>query len=370
MQPTENEYKLAKIFLNYSLEMKAKENLLITTSGSGAFGLVKAVYVEALKMGVYPQLDLDLDFLIGRSQMGGFSYQFYDLANEWQLKSYPKQIMEAKVDWADAYVRIVAQDNLREFNQIDPKKVMDRAKLTRPIFDKLIDSDRWVLTYYPTLPMAQEAGVSMDWLIEFYYKSVLVDYSKMHGKLSVLEGVLDKGKIVRVKGKDTELIFSIEGRLAKASHGKRNIPDGEVFLAPIHTSLEGKIYFDFPSMYLSREVRGIRLTFKKGKIIDASAEHGDDTLQKILEVDDGVRYIGEFSIGANFNIKRGMKNTLFDEKIGGTIHMALGKSFREKRGGGTNNSALHWDIVKDMRSKGSIVEVDGVAVLRDGKLLV
>lgn len=369
MQPTANDSKLAKIFLNHSLEMKAKENLLITTSGSGAYGLVKAVYIEALKMGVYPQLDLDLDFMMNRSQMGGFAYQFYKLANEWQLKSYPKKILEAKVDWADAYVRIVAQENLREFSQIDPKKVTDRAKLTRPIFDKLIDSDRWVLTYYPTPTMAQEAGVSTDWLTEFYYKSVLVDYSKMQGKLRTLEGVLDKGKTVRVKGKETDLTFSIEGRLSKACFGERNIPDGEVFLAPIHTSLEGKVYFDFPSIYLGHEVRGIRLMFKNGKIIKASAEHGDDTLQKILEVDDGVRYIGEFAIGANFNITRGMKNTLFDEKIGGTIHMALGRAYSEKRGGGINKSTIHWDIVKDMRSKGSSVEVDGRQVLRDGKLL-
>lgn len=370
MQPTKRDFELAKIFLNHSLKVKPKEKVLITTSDSGAFPLVKAVYMETLKLGAYPEVDTQIDMLINRSRMGGFAYQFYSLANEWQMNYVPKEIIEAKIEWADAYVRIVTDDNLRELNQIEPEKLTHRMKLMRPLFDKMIDSDRWVLTYYPSTGMAQEAGVSLDWLTDFYYESALVDYGKMKKNLKKLEKILDEGNEIRVIGKDTDLRFSIKGRMACACYGERNIPDGEVFLAPLHKTLEGKVYFDFPSMALGREVRGVRLEFKKGKVVNASAEHGDETLQKMLETDEGARYVGEFAIGANYNIVDPMKNTLFDEKIGGTIHMALGRAYKEKRGGGTNESAIHWDIVKNMREKGSKVEVDGKVVLESGKIKV
>lgn len=370
MQPTSNDVKLARVILDHSLSVKAKEKVLITTSDSGAFPLVKAVYVETLRRGAYPVIDTEIDFLINRSHMGGFAYQFYHLANEWQLRYVPKEIVKAKIDWADTYVRIVTQDNLRELNQIDTSKLTKRMKLTWPLMDKMIDSDRWLLTYYPSPGMAQEAGVSLDWLMEFYFKACLVDYAKMKRELAKFERVLDRGKRVRVVGDETDLTFSIAGRLAKAAYGERNIPDGEVFLAPLHETVEGRVYFEFPSMAYGREVNGIRLEFAKGKVVAASAQMGEEALHKILETDAGARYLGEFAIGANYNIKAPMKNTLFDEKIGGTVHMALGRAYKEKRGGGTNESSVHWDIVKDMRKKGSRVAVDGKVILSDGKFRV
>lgn len=366
MRPTREDYKLAKILLNHSLGVKTKEKVLIMTSGSGAFALVKAVYVEALKMGAYPVIDTEIDFLINRSYMNGFAYQFYELANEWQMKYLPKEIIEAKIEWADVYVRIVTQDNLRELSQIDPGKLTDRMKLMRPYFDKIVDSDRWVLTYYPTPGMAQEAGVSFDWLVDFYFKSVLIDYGKMKERLKRLERIFDKGKRVRVIGEDTDLKFSINGRMSCACYGKCNIPDGEVFVGPRHETVEGKIYLDMPSIVLGREVRGVRLEFSRGRVVRARSEVGNETLQKMLDTDRGARRVGEFAIGANYAIKDAMKNTLFDEKIGGTVHLALGRSFREKRGGGTNESAIHWDLVKDMRGKGSKVEVDGATIMEAG----
>lgn len=370
MRISAEDRKLAKTILNHSLKIKSKENVLITTSDSGAFSLVKAVYAETLRLGAYPVVDTEIDFLINRSHMGGFAYQFYTTANEWQLKTIPEKIVKAKIDWADAYVRIVTLDNMSELAQIDPEKITARMKLMRPIMDKMIDSDRWVLTYYPTPAMAQSAGVSYDWLVDFYYESVLVDYDAMRERLMKLESILDKGKAIRMVGKDTDLSVGIEGRLAKACYGERNIPDGEVFLAPVHKSVEGKVYLDMPSLVMGREVRGVRLEFKKGKVVNAQAEMGDEALQKMLATDKGARYLGEFAIGANYKIRNAMKNTLFDEKIGGTIHMALGRAYTEKRGGGENESAIHWDLVKDMRGKGSRVEVDGEVVLKDGKLLV
>ncbi len=362
--------QLAKVFLNHSLRLKPKERLLITTSDSAAFGLVKAVYTQALKLGAYPLIDTQIDLHINRSFMNGFAYQFYNLANDWQLNHVPTQILEAKIDWADAFVRIVTLDNTKELVNISTQKIANRQKLMRPIFDKMIDSNRWVLTYYPTPAMAQEAGMSFDQLLEFYYRACLVDYQKMKNDLTKLERVLDQGEQVRIKAKDTNLSFSIKGRLAQAAYGTANIPDGEVFLAPLEKTVEGHIYFDMPTVYMGNEVEGIYLEFKAGRVIKAKAKRGQKELERILETDKGARYIGEFAFGANYNIKQAMKNTLFDEKIGGTIHMALGRAYSEKRGGGTNTSAIHWDIVKDMRYPNYQVLVDGKPVLTAGRLVV
>lgn len=353
--------QLAQVMLNHSLNIKPKEHVLITVSGRGAEPLVKAVYVEALKIGAYPMVD------------GGgedLAYHFYKNASAWALSQVAEEVVAAKIKWADAYVRIVAEENNRELAEIAPTILTERAKLIMPLMDPMIDSDRWVLTFYPTHGMAQEAGMSLDSFTEFYFESVLVDYQKMKKELKALEKIMDEGSRVHVTGKQTDLWVNIEGRLAQACYGERNIPDGEVFVGPVHTDVEGEIYFELPTIALGHEVRGIHLEFRAGKVVAARAEQGDDHLQQMLETDLGARYLGEFAIGANYHIKNAMKNTLFDEKIGGTIHMALGRSYKEKRGGGTNDSAIHWDIVKDMRLSGSEVRIDDIVVLKDGKLMV
>lgn len=374
MRISADDIKLAQIFLKHSLKIKPKEKVLITTSEGPLTPLAKAVFIEALKMGAYPLMDLStIDFYLNRAYVSGLAYNFYDLANNWQLDYIPKEILNSKIDWADAFARIVTSDNTKELSQIDSQKLANRMKNVRPIFDKMIDSDRWILTYYPTPSMAQEAGVSLDWLYDFYYKACIVDYQKMKKDLEKLEKALDNGNIIHLIGNKTDLKLSIKGRLSKACFGQRNIPDGEVFLAPIPNSVEGTVYFEFSSIYAGKEIRGVYLEFKQGKVVTAKAEQGQDSLEKLLSTDPGARFLGEFAIGANYNITSPMKNTLFDEKIGGTVHMALGRSYKEKRGGEPNTpneSAIHWDIVKDTRKKGSYVELDGKKILKDGKILI
>ncbi len=373
MQPSIRDFKLAKIFLNHSVKLKPKEKVLITTSDSGAFPLVKATYIEALKMGAFPVIDTQVDYQIGRNNMSGLLYQFFKHANDWQLTYAPEEILNAKIEWADAFVRIVALDNTQELSQISQEKILTHRKVSMPFLEKIVDKDRWILTYYPTNAMAQDAGVSLDWLLDFYYKSCIVDYSKMDRDLKKIERKLDDGAQVHIIGTRTDLTFSIKNRLAQAAAGERNIPDGEVFIAPVHETINGTVYFDFPTEYTGGEMNGIHLTFEKGKITKAKAEIGNANLQKILNTDPGARSLGELGIGANYNIKRGMKNTLFDEKIGGTIHLALGRSYKEERGGaptGGNISAIHWDIVKDMRKKGSVLMIDDKPLLKEGKFLV
>lgn len=357
---TKKDTELAQIFLNHSLGVESKEKVLITCSDSSAFNLVKAVYIETLKLGAYPVVDVaGVDFELGRSHLGGFAYQFYKLANDWQLNNLPKEILEAKIDWADAFVRITSLENTAEFAQIKPEKINLRKKLIKPIFDKMIDSDRWVLTYYPTPGMAQQAGVAFDWLVDFYYRACVVDYKKMKQKLKKLEKKLDEAKNIKIIGEKTDLRFSVKARLSKACYGKRNIPDGEIFLCPVEDSVEGEIYFDLPTTAYGREVRGIYLRVKEGKVIKAKANVGQASLKKMLATDKGAKRFGEFAIGSNPEITRAMKTTIFDEKIGGTIHMALGRAYKEERGGGENESAIHWDLVKDMKKKESKLIVDG-----------
>jgi len=363
MQSTTRDDKLAKIFLGHSLNIQPKEKLLISASDIHALPLVKAIYVEALKLGAYPVTEMHTNF----------SYQFYKLANDWQMNYIPHELQEARVKWADAYITIVSDHNHKELNQIPREKVLFRSKLIRPYSDKIIDKDRWLLTYYPTQSMAQEAEVSYDWLMDFYYRACIVDYKKMKNHLTKIETILDKGNRVRIIGQKTDLTFSIKGRLAKAAYGERNIPDGEVFLAPVHQSIEGHVYFDLPSVIYSSEVNGIYLEFKKGKVVKAKADFGNKTLQKVLDTDPGARSFGELGIGTNYQIKKAMKNTLFDEKIGGTIHLALGRSYREERGGSPddfNESTIHWDIIKDMRKKGSTLLVDDKPLLKEGKFMI
>lgn len=212
--------------------------------------------------------------------------------------------------------------------------------------------------------------MSLEEMRDFYFNSCLVDYDKMQKGLKKLEKVMDQGKMIHMVGQQTDLWVNIEGRLAQECSAECNIPDGECFLAPVTNGVNGEVYFEFPTLAYGHEVSGIRLEFKDGKVINASAERGEEALQKMLATDPGARYLGEFAIGANFSIKRGMLNTLFDEKIGGTVHMALGMAYKDRRGGGENESGIHWDIVKDMRLPGSVLTIDGKEVLKEGRLLV
>lgn len=359
MFPTEKDFELAKILLDHSVKVREKEKVLISTSEFG-LPLAKAVYVGVLKIGAYPILDI---------ATSGSEYSFYSLANEWQLGYIPDEVIRVKYNWADCFIRIVAEDNLRELSQIIPQKMTDRAKLVRPYSDIMLKK-RWVLTYYPTAAMAQEAGLSIEEMRKFYFEACFVDYEKMDNGLTKLEKIMDEGKLAHVVGKETDLWVNIEGRLALKCAGECNVPDGECFLAPVTDGVNGEVYFDLPTLAYGHEVSGIHLEFQNGKVINARTEKGDDALQQMLNTDKGARYLGEFAIGANFNITRGMMNTLFDEKIGGTIHLALGMAYRDKRGGGENISGIHWDLVKDMRLPGSVLTIDDKVILKEGKLLV
>ncbi len=371
--PSKEDFELAQIFLDHSLRLKAGENVLISVSEHISNTLIQAVYLEAIKRGANPLIESITNFYINRASYSGLNHSLLTQGSDKQAAHIPLDVIDSLANWADAYVRITSNFNKTEFADVAQQRITKRMNQIRPIFDKIIDSDRWILTSYPTEDMAKHAGVSFEWLKEFFYQACIVDYKAMGVQLKKLEKLMDKGSIVKLVGKNTDLTIGIEGRLAKLCNGQRNIPDGEVFLAPNKNTLEGPIYFDMPTIYSGKEMQGIYLEFSKGKVIKAQADKGQKHLDDILATDAGSRFVGEFAFGANYNITKALKDTLFDEKIGGTIHMALGRSYVEKRGGAPvngNKSLIHWDIVKDMRLKGSTAYIDDKVVLKDGKLLV
>ncbi len=359
--------KLAKLIVDTAVFVKAKDNVWIRITDIKGSPLVREVYKALILKKANVHVDL------GLSGLGKF---YYDNATDEMLERKPA-ISEFLLSWSDKIITIVADVNSREMTEADPKKLVFRQKIVRPIMDKILKKP-WTLLYYPTDSMAQEANMSLEDLEDFYFKACLQDYTEINKRLEKMKKVLDNAQEVHVVGNQTDLKLSFKGRLVVPDTRQlHNIPAGEVFGAPVDDSVEGHIYYEFPTMRMGKEVKGIRLEFKKGKVVKFSAEKGQDVLEASLNIDPGARRFGEFAIGANYGIRRFMNNTLFDEKIGGTIHTALGRAYDDKEGGGKNKSAIHWDIVKDMGSgisgentKGSIITVNGKPILKDGKILI
>ena len=359
--------KLAALISDKGVLIKKNENVWIRLTDVLGAPLAR----EVQKIGILRQANVHVD--IGLSDTGKF---FYDNATKEMLARKP-EITEFLVGWADKVITIVADKNNREMSEVDPVKVMTRQKVSRPIMDKILKKP-WTLVWYPTDSMAQEAKMSLEDMEDFYFNACLQDYSQINKKLEKMKKILDNAKLVHIVGKDTDLKLSFKGRyFVPDTRQLNNIPAGEVFGAPLDNFTNGHIYYEFPSMRMGKEVKGIRLWFKKGRVYKFSADKGADYLKAALDTDPGARRFGELGIGANYGIKRFLNNTLFDEKIGGTIHTALGKAYEDKEGGGKNKSAIHWDIVKDMgigisgeNTSGSSITVDGKMIEKDGRILI
>jgi aminopeptidase len=225
----------------------------------------------------------------------------------------------------------------------------------------------WVTCLFPTNALAQEAGVSLTEFEDFVYGACLRDWDEEGRSMERLLARFDAADEVRIVGKDTDLTLSLKGRTGELDAGHANMPGGEFFFSPLEDSAEGTILFDVPSQSYGSPVQDVRLTFRKGRVEEATAEHGEDMLFAALDHDDGARFVGELGIGCNSAITRPMRNTLYDEKMGGTVHIAVGRGYPSV--GGTNVSDVHWDLVKDMRVGGRI-ELDGETVQENGIWLI
>jgi aminopeptidase len=273
-----------------------------------------------------------------------------------------------EIETANSYMAILAPENTREGADVPAERARLRQQALRgPHEPFLRDEKPWVACYFPTEAVAQDAGMTLRAFEEFLYGAVLVDWDALGAKMEKIAERFDAADTVRLVGEETDLTFSLAGRQGKVDALSANMPGGEVFYSPVEDSAEGVITFsEFPACYIGHDVAGVRLRFEGGQIVEASATSDEEFLIGTLDTDEGARRLGEFGIGCNPGITQHMKNTLFDEKIEGTVHLAVGTGFPQI--GGKNKSAIHWDMVKELRNGGRI-ELDGKVVQESGQWL-
>ncbi|MDH4214308.1 MAG: aminopeptidase [Candidatus Thorarchaeota archaeon] len=278
---------------------------------------------------------------------------FYDGASEETLQLVPKHL-KAITETCDVYIALRSPVNTKALANVDPKRILIDNKSQQEIQGIRLGK-RWTLTVHPCQTLAQQADMSLEEYRDFVYGATLIDWAEESKMLYVMKEHLENHKDIRYIGPETDLYASTEGRIWIASDGKHNMPSGEVFTGPVENSVEGKIFFDIPFLQQGKVIEGVRLTFEKGVVVDFSAEKEEATLKSIIETDEGSRRLGEMAIGTNRGIKQYTLNMLFDEKIGDTIHCALGRAYKECNG--ENESAVHVDMIKSMH-KGEIYAGD------------
>jgi len=270
---------------------------------------------------------------------------------------------------ADAFINIDAPENTREAADIPPARLLLARQAGQPVLKRFTNLEvPWVACVYPTPALAQDAGMSLKAYEDFIYGACLQDWDEVAKTMQRIADRFDRADLVRIVGHETDITMSLKGRKGHVDDGHVNMPGGEVFYCPVEDSVEGVIsYSEFPAVWGGQDAEGVRLVFQKGKVVEASARRGEALLIKTLDTDPGARFLGELGIGCNPGVQRHMRNTLFDEKIDGTIHLAVGRGFPWL--GGTNESAVHWDMVKDLRTGGRIY-CDGELVQENGKWLI
>lgn len=368
MKPDIRITKLAKILVHYSIGVKEREKVIILGC-TASEPLLKEVYKEVLLSGGHPTLHMEFE---------DRQYFFYKLAKDFQIE-YTDPFLLYEFENSDAAIKFMPGFNPHELTSIEAGKKQKSALAQQPITETLIKrwgegNFRWVCSLYPTPAFAQEAHMSLDEYSEFvfscmnlneddpvdFWKNFSARQQKICDRLSLVNEV-------RYSGEDTDLRFRCEGRKWINADGKNNFPDGEIFTGPIEDSVEGTIRFTYPGIFQGEEIEDIFLRFERGKVVEARAVKGEQLLLKLLDTDEGARYVGEIAIGTNENINRFTKNMLFDEKMGGTVHLAIGLGIPQC--GSKNQSAIHWDMLKNMREGGQIY-ADGKLIYKNGSFLI
>jgi len=347
--------KLAKLVVDYALKVKPKENVIIAGSSESEEFFV-ALYKEVILRGAHPVL---------RFSPKDLSPFFFKYAKKHQIEKFP-DFFDHIVKNSHKYIGINTTSNTKALSNSDSKKIAARQKVVHPISEYICNSRPKMIrstVAFPCQALAQEAEMSLTEYENFVYGACLQDWAKPGKKMNKVLAKFRNGKSVHLIGNGVDLKFQIKGKLAKSDLDGENIPMGEVFMAPVRESLNGWIKFDYPAIESGKEVTDIFLKFENGKVIEATASKNEEFLKEMLATDENASYVGEFGIGMNPKVTKFTKDLLFDEKMGGTIHLALGAAYKENGGG--NDSAIHWDIVKDMR-KAKIV-LDGKTVQENGK---
>jgi aminopeptidase len=359
--------KLAQLLVTYSLSIKPGDRVVI--QGQAVAGpLLKAIYARVLEAGGHPLMQVSLP---------GAEEIFYRYASEAQLDYVPPPV-ELVMATYDARISIISESNTRSLSRVDPAKIVRhsraRAGLMRTFMRRSASGElRWVVAPFPTDAYAQDADMGLAEYEDFVYRACLSDepdpvayWRRFAARQQKITNWLKDKKQVHITAPETDLHMSIEGRSFVSSAGNYNMPDGEIFTGPVENSAEGQVYFSYPAVYEGREVTGIRLYFEEGKVIRATAEKNEAILHHALAADAGASYLGEFAIGTNEMIAQFTREILFDEKIGGSFHLAVGAGYPET--GSRNESAIHWDMICDLRRSGAIW-VDDILLYRDGRFM-
>ncbi len=325
----------AKIITEWSTGIKPGDMVVINSTPEG-HELVVALHKTIAKAGgrVFTQMTSEEAIRA-----------YYDNASEKTLQIVPEHV-KALIEKCDVYIVIRSPVNTKAMANVDQNLVMINSKTQQEIQGIRL-SKRWCLTVHPCQTLAQQANMSLEEYRDFVYNATLIDWAEESKMMHEMKKHLESHKDIRYIGPETDIHASTEGRIWIASDGKHNLPSGEVFTAPVEDSVEGKIYFDIPFLQQGKVIEGVRLTFEKGEVVDFSAEKEEATLKRIIEIDEGSRRLGEMAIGTNRGIKQYTLNMLFDEKIGDTIHCALGRAYKDCNG--VNESAVHVDMIKSMK---------------------
>jgi aminopeptidase len=360
--------KWAQTLVNYSVGVKAGETVVINGGVAGE-ELLRAIYREVIKSGGLPVVIPGLSGLSAIMLKNGSDDQL----------NYITPVETFIRTQADVVINVMAETNTKTLATIDPARQRMFQAARADLFQTFMNRSasgvmRWTLTLYPTDALAQDAGQSTDEYRDFVFEACKLntDDPVAAWKAQSAEGAriikwLEGRKSVHLTGPGTDLTVNVVGRTWINADGTHNFPDGEIFTGPVENGVDGHVTFSYPVVTAGREIEGIELTFRAGKVTEATATRGQDYLDSVLQTDEGARFLGEFAIGTNFDIDRFTRNILFDEKIGGTVHMAIGAGYPET--GSQNKSAVHWDMICDLRDGGELT-VDGDLLLKDGKFVV
>lgn len=359
---------VAETLVNYSAEIQPGD--LVAISGTTeTVPLIQTLYQKALEADGFPTV------FAGVPGLSGLLYEF---GSDEQI-TFISPVQELVVNEFDVTITIRGAVNTKALSNVDPaqqaKREAAHGKIIEVLMQRGAERDlKWVATQFPTNAYAQDAEMSLREYEDFVYTACLVDepdpvtawQELAEQQARLIEYLRDKDQ-VRIVSEDTDLTLSIKDRTFVNSDGKNNFPDGEIFTGPVEDSVNGVVTFDFPAIMAGREVEGVRLRFEDGGVVEASARKNEAFLKEMLQTDEGAPYLGEFAFGTNYKIQRFTKDTLFDEKIGGTVHMALGAGYPET--GSQNESAIHWDMICDIR-RGGEVYVDGELFQKDGQFII
>ena len=346
--------KLAENLLNHSVRLQSQESLLIEVRGEG-HALARELVKQAYAKEAYPFVRI-LDPMIQRELMMGTSAERAAHLAKWEEPMYKE---------LHAYIVINGPTNDSEMSDVPVERRRAHQKVMQELNDYLINNSRWTLLNYPTPAMAQSANMSMEAFEDFYFDVCSVDYKKMHEAFLPLAALMSRTDKVRLTGPGTDLTFSIKGIPNVICSGLRNIPDGEIYTAPVRESVNGTITYNTATSYMGTKFENVRLTFADGKIVEATANN-TKKLNEILDSDEGARYIGEFAIGVHPYILHPMNDILFDEKIAGSFHFTPGRAYEAADNG--NRSQIHWDMVNIQRPEygGGEIWFDDVLIRKDG----